>query len=153
MKDINIKQSQININKLKEGLTYEGKKRLDNLIKDIHKSIKQAESENIKAMRLHLESLEPQKNNDITSLFMQGLGINAKMLFDLKYVEYEKQKGKMMVLCRCKWLKQFLTKYLPPKILCKILLINIISYYICQTFHKNYLSHFIAVLIITRAFI
>ena len=111
MKDINIKQSQININKLKEGLTYEGKKRLDNLIKDIHKSIKQAESENIKAMRLHLESLEPQKNDNITNLYMQGLGINTKMLFDLKYVEYEKQKGKMMVLCRCKWLKQFLTKY------------------------------------------
>ena len=111
MKDINIKQSQININKLKEGLTYEGKKRLDNLIKDIHKSIRTAESENIKAMRYHLESLEPQKGDNITSLYMQGLGINSKMVFDLKYVEYEKQKGKMMVLCRCKCLKQFLTKY------------------------------------------
>jgi hypothetical protein len=109
MKDI--KQSQINIDNLKIGLTYEGKKRLDNLIKDIRKSIKHAESENIKAMRYHLESLEPQKNDNITNLYMQGLGINTKMLFDLKYVEYEKQKSKMMVLCRCKWLKQFLTKY------------------------------------------
>ena len=62
-------------------------------------------------MRLHLENLEPQKNDNITSLFMRGLGINSKMLFDLKYVEYEKKKGKSMILCRCKWLKQFLTKY------------------------------------------
>lgn len=113
MKDNNTKQkqSQINIEKLKQGLTYEGKKRLDTLIKDIKKSIKHAESENVKAMRLHLESLESQKNNDITSLFMQGLGINSKMLFDLKFVEWEKQKGKNMILCRCKWLKNFLTVY------------------------------------------
>lgn len=110
MKNTKTKQ-QINIEKLKIGLTYEGKKRLDNLIKDIKKSIKHAESENIKAMRLHLESLETQKNDDIASLFMRGLGISSKMLFDLKYVEYEKQKGKSMILCRCKCLKQFLTKY------------------------------------------
>ena len=88
-----MKDVENNIEKLKIGLTYEGKKRLDNLIKDIRKSIKNAESENIKAMRYHLESLEPQKNDNITSLYMQGLGINTKMLFDLKYVEYEKQKG------------------------------------------------------------
>lgn len=111
MKNINTKQSQINIEKLKDGLTYQGKQRLDMLIKDIKKAIKHAESENIKAMRLHLESLEGNKEDDITSLFMQGLGINSKMLFDLKFVEWEKEKGKNMVLCRCKWLKQFLTKY------------------------------------------
>ena len=105
------KQSKLNIEKLKVGLTYEGKKRLDVLIKDIKKSIRHAESENIKAMRLHLQSLNGSNSNDVTDLFMQGLGINTKMLFDLKYVEYEKQKGKVMVLCRCKWLKQFLTVY------------------------------------------
>jgi hypothetical protein len=59
-------------------------------------------------MRLHLENLD-LKRIMIKSLFSEGLGINSKMLFDLKYVEYEKQKGKMMVLCRCKWLKHFLT--------------------------------------------
>lgn len=62
-------------------------------------------------MRYHLESLEPQKNDDITSLYMQGLGINTKMLFDLNYVEYTKKMGKMFIASRYKWLKDFLTVY------------------------------------------
>lgn len=107
----NIKQSKLNIEKLKTGLTYEGKKRLDTLIKNIKKAIKGAEIDNIKNMRLHLESLEPQKNDDITSLFLQGLGINSKMLFDLNFVEYNKKQNLMMIKCRCNWLKQFLTTY------------------------------------------
>jgi len=99
-----------NIEKLKIGLTYEGKKRLDNLIKDIKKSIRKGEIDNINAMRNHLQSLSGN-NDDITGLFMQGLGISAKSLYDLKYVEYTKQSGKSSVIYHCKWLKQFLTQY------------------------------------------
>ena len=106
----NIKQPQLNIEKLKEGLTYQGKQRIDILIKDIRKSIKTAECENIKAMRYHLQSLNGN-NNDITGLFMQGLGISTKTLFDLNYFEHEKKNGMMMIKCKCKWLKDFLTVY------------------------------------------